>query len=338
MDVGQERAGAVGEFVLHAGRNLSVCVEYELTDRTELDIRIMPPLYATWWAFVLYALLLALAVWLYIHFVRSRERLKAQIRIEQQQAQQAEENNQSKLRFFTNVSHEFRTPLTLIVGQLDMLLQQPTVPPLIYNRVLSIRRNAVNMQNLINELLEFRKVEQGHLSLHVAEHDVVRFAHEVYLSFSDYAKSRDITYRFLCQDEHIMMWYDETQLQKVLYNLLSNAFKYTPQGASITLSLEAQVDQVLIRVADTGVGISTTDIKRIFDRFYQAENGVNMSNLSPGTGIGLALSKSVVADKFRNVRLIHCDKSIIKFLEILNICFLSVSHFKYWILYFIFLF
>ncbi|MBR1630843.1 MAG: helix-turn-helix domain-containing protein [Paludibacteraceae bacterium] len=269
-------------------------VDGSLLSARQLDIHIRPPFYATWWAFVIYALLATTLIVAAFGFVRSRERLRARIRLEQQQARQTEEDSKSRLRFFTNVSHEFRTPLTLIAGQMDMLLQQGNIQPTVYNRILGMRRNVVNMQSLINELLEFRKVEQGYLTLHVSEHDMVAFAHEVYLSFADYAKARNIDYRFVCEEERLPMWFDEVQMQKVLYNLISNAFKFTPQGAGITLSIQTTAEEVILQVADTGIGIKADDIRRIFDRFYQAENGTQLSQVSPGTGIGLSLTKSIV--------------------------------------------
>ncbi len=170
---------------------------------TNLKIVVKPPYYKTWYAYIAYVLLVLLMIWRYLIFNHSKVLLKTSLEYEKKQIEHIEEVNQSKLRFFTNISHEFRTPLTLIAGQVDMLLQMHKVQPAIYNRILSIKRNTANMQNLINELLEFRKSEQGHLTLKVSEHDLVKFLYEIYISFSEYANFRQINFNFECTDEAI---------------------------------------------------------------------------------------------------------------------------------------
>lgn len=261
---------------------------------TSLEIRIKPPFYRSWLAFLIYLILLFIIIWRIIEFNRSKLLLKTSLDYEKKDKENMETANQSKLRFFTNISHEFRTPLTLISGQVDMLMQSQNVPPTIYNRVLSIKRNTLNMKNLINELLEFRKTEQGHLNIKVSNQDFVAFMYEVYLSFSEYAAYRAIKFDFECQDEKIPLWFDAVQMQKVFYNLISNAFKYTPKDGSIDITVTEQADLVEVKITDSGVGISAEAIEKIFDRFYQAEYGLQISNMAPGTGIGLALTKSIL--------------------------------------------
>ena len=259
-----------------------------------LKITISPPFYRAWYAYCVYLAIVILIVWSYLVSSRSKLLLKASLEYEKKEKQHLEETNQSKLRFFTNISHEFRTPLTLINGQVDMLLQTHNIQPTIYDRILSIKRNTLNMQNLISELLEFRKSEQGHLKIKVSRRDIVKFVYEIYLSFLEYANYRQITFRFECADDAVDLWFDPVQLQKVFYNLISNAFKYTPQGGNVNILMEQGAETVSVQVFDSGIGISEEDIKKIFDRFYQAENGMQINNTALGTGIGLALTKNIL--------------------------------------------
>ena len=269
-------------------------IDKELITSTELNIRVFPPFYLTWYAYLFYILLIAFAVWRYVLFSRARLLLETSLTYEKKEKEHIEEVNQSKLRFFTNISHEFRTPLTLIAGQVDMLLQTHNIQPSVYNRILSVKRNTLHLQSLINELLEFRKSEQGHLQIKVSRQDIVKFLYEVYLSFSEYANYRQIKLQFECSEPEIPLWFDSVQMQKVFYNLISNAFKYTQKEGTIRLQLMQTENEVLVTIHDSGVGISAEAIEKIFDRFYQAENGLQISNMVPGTGIGLALTKNIL--------------------------------------------
>ncbi len=285
---------------LGAGK-YNLCVEgispadHSVIARTNLDIQVNPPFYKTWYAYILYLLAAALIIWRYMAFTRSKLLLKTSLEYEKKEKAQLEEVNQSKLQFFTNISHEFRTPLTLITGQIDILLQTQNINPAVYNRILNIKRNAANMQNLISELLEFRKSEQGYLNIKASRQDIVSFVYEIYLSFQEYAVYRNISLDFITQEEKIMLWFDPVQMQKVFYNLISNAFKYTPEEGTIVIGIEQLTDTVEISVKDSGTGISEEDaVNKIFDRFYQAENGLQINNMMPGTGIGLALTKNIL--------------------------------------------
>lgn len=261
---------------------------------TYLQMQVFPPFYRAWYAYLFYILALVFLIWRYVVFTRSKLLLKTSLEYEMKQKEHIEEVNQSKLRFFTNISHEFRTPLTLIAGQVDMLMQTSNIQPAVFNRILNIKRNTLNMQNLINELLEFRKSEQGHLSVKVVQRDIVEFLYEVYLSFSEYANYRNIRFEFKNAGQHIKLWFDPVQMQKVFYNLISNAFKYTPKAGEISIGLSETATEVIIEVNDSGIGIAPEAIEKIFDRFYQAENGLQINNMTPGTGIGLALTKNII--------------------------------------------
>lgn len=269
-------------------------IDGQLIVSTDLNIRVYPPWYLEWYAYLFYVLLIVFAVWRYVIFSRARLLLETSLTYEKKEKEHLEEVNQSKLRFFTNISHEFRTPLTLIIGQIDMLMQMNNILPSVYNRILNVKRNTLNMQNLINELLEFRKSEQGHLNIRVCERDLVKFLYEIFLSFSEYATYRQIKFNFDCKDEQIMLWFDPAQMQKVFYNLISNSFKYTPKDGAITIAIHQAAETARIEIMDSGIGINAEAIEKIFDSFYQAENGLQINNMLPGTGIGLALTKNIL--------------------------------------------
>lgn len=201
-----------------------------------------------------------------------------------------EKLNQAKLHFFTNVSHEFRTPLTLIISQIELMLQNEQVPSSFRNGISNIKKHARQMKQLITELLDFRKFDQHYIQLKLSEQSLNSFLEEVYLSFSAYADQKQISYYFYPLPEKTLIYIDEWQMRKVLFNLLSNAFKHTPDGGTITLSVsQNKEEEVIITVEDSGNGISKEDLKRIFDRFFQADNQNRI-----GSGIGLALTKSIV--------------------------------------------
>lgn len=257
-----------------------------------LNIHVAAPFYANPYAYSLYALLFMGVLYIFFLFKMRQTRLQSSLEGEKKEKERIEELNQSKLRFFTNISHEFRTPLTLIIGQLEAIMQINKLEPLIYKRILRVYKNAWHMRNLITELLDFRKQEQGYLKLKVEERDLVTFIHEIYNSFYEYARMKNISYSFKHAEEAISAWFDPVQLQKVVFNLLSNAFKYTPEGGTITISLRHTSTQAFITVSDNGTGIPQEAINKIFDRFYQADS--TSSSFSLGTGIGLALAKGIM--------------------------------------------
>lgn len=256
-----------------------------------LNIEVLPPFYKTTIAYLIYLITIAAILYYLIRSYKQRVKLQASLEYEQKHLQDIENLNQTKLRFFTNISHEFRTPLTLIIGQLESLLNVQRFTPAVYNKILKIYNNSLQLKELISELLDFRKQEQGHMKITVSEHDIVDFLYGNYLLFEEYAKTKEVTFIFEKDSDAIYVWYDQKQLQKVLNNLLSNAFKYTKEGDTITIAVSKKDDEVIIEVRDTGIGISPEDIGKIFDRFYQADR---LGSVNAGTGIGLALSKGIV--------------------------------------------
>lgn len=259
---------------------------------SSLDIRIKPAWYFTWWAYLIYIIAIFGFVGRIIITYKHRMDLQAQLKYERNYVKSIEELNQSKLRFFTNISHEFRTPLTIIIGQMEMLLQVKTIAPMVYNKILRTYKSCLQLQELINELLDFRKQEQGKMTLKVSEYNIVNFLHATYLLFQEYAANRNINFHFNKSNDNITVWYDAKQLQKVVNNLLSNAFKYTPDGGEISLSVAKRGQEVIVYVADNGCGIPKEEQGNIFNRFYQTETA--QTSQKTGSGIGLALAKGIV--------------------------------------------
>ena len=260
-----------------------------------LKIHVLPPFYKTVWAYLIYILSVGSLLWYLIRAYKMRFKLRESLKYEKKHAQDIELLNQSKLRFFTNISHEFRTPLTLIISQVETLLQVQNFTPTLYNKVLSIYKNSIQLRELITELLDFRKQEQGHMKIKVASHNIVSFLYENYLLFLEYASTHQIHFDFKQEVETLDVWYDQKQMQKVVNNLLSNAMKHTKAEDSITLSVSRDEKNAIIRVTDTGEGIDAKEVDKIFDRFYQIDPiDVQDANKSTGTGIGLALTKGIV--------------------------------------------
>lgn len=281
-------AGSYNLLIKPAGKDESLCPQVHLT------IHVLPPYYKTPLAYFIYLSVLGALLWYLIRTYKSRIKLRESLKYEQKHIQDVEALNQSKLRFFTNISHEFRTPLTLIVAQVETLLQLQNFTPTIYNKVLSIYKNSIQLRELITELLDFRKQEQGHMKIKVSPHNIVNFLYENYLLFLEYASSRQINFNFEKETDSMEVWYDQKQMQKVINNLLSNAIKHTEAEGTITLSVKTEGKNAVIHVTDTGIGIDAKEVDKIFDRFYQIDQMDSTDANKTGTGIGLALTKGII--------------------------------------------
>lgn len=277
-----------GEYILSlkaVGKRKDYETEYRL------GIKVLPPFYKTTWAYVFYVLAGGSIIYFLVRVYLVRFRLRESLKYEQQHLHDVELLNQSKLRFFTNISHEFRTPLTIIIGQMEMLLQLQAFAPSVYNKILNVYKNALQLRELISELLDFRKQEQGHMKIMVSCHDLIDFIYENYLLYVEYAATRQIDFHFERDLEKLEVWYDAKQIQKVMNNLLSNAFKFTPQGGTVLIRVYRNQDEAIVEVQNSGEGISQENIDKIFTRFYSVDPA---SDMVEGTGIGLSLSKGIV--------------------------------------------
>lgn len=262
-------------------------------DYAELHIKVLPPFYATPLAYFLY-LLLIMGILVYFRYsMLRRERLKFEIEQDQLLSKRNREMDEMKLRFLTNVSHEFRTPLTLILTPLDKLQKQAKAST--DKKLLEvIDRNAKQLLSLVNQLLDFRKLELHGLRYNPSYGDIVFFLKEVINNFEDAFNKKSLEFTFEHSTEYFMFYFDKEKLQKVMMNLLSNALKFTREHGKVTVQLIVNDNQtkVDIIVQDNGVGIVNEDLDKIFVRFYQSENNRKLG-LS-GSGIGLNLAREMV--------------------------------------------
>ncbi|WP_217277299.1 hybrid sensor histidine kinase/response regulator transcription factor [Pedobacter foliorum] len=276
---------------------------------TSIKIHVMPPFWRTAYAYVLYVSVV-LGTLLYIRhrgiqklkmeFAVIQEKMNAQQLIEQErkEGERLRELDKLKIKFLTNLSHEFRTPLSLIIGPIDRLLTENRSAE-IAAPLNMIKRNTRRLLNLVNQILDFRKMADQELRLNLSEGDIVSFIKDVLASFEDLSERKQIQLVFKSQLNCFYTSFDEDKIERVLFNLLSNAFKFTPVGGTISLELEksalhieAKESLLMIRISDTGIGISEENRERIFDRFYQVDTSASV--LNQGSGIGLSIAKEFI--------------------------------------------
>ncbi len=255
-----------------------------------LEIVITPPWWATWWAYTFYGLLLLAAAYGVMRLAAYMIRMRNEVYINDRLAE-------LKIRFFTNVSHELRTPLSLIKGPIEELANKEKLSPEGKEYLGLIERNAHKMLQLVNQILDFRKVQNGKMSMSVSYVDLTGMVEMLMREFKLLADERNITFTLEKPEERIMAWCDAEKIGVVLNNLISNAFKYTGEGGSICVAMgyDHARRKCTIRVEDDGVGIPKSQLEQIFERFSQASNQVSGDNVPAGTGIGLSLSKEYVA-------------------------------------------
>jgi signal transduction histidine kinase/ligand-binding sensor domain-containing protein/DNA-binding response OmpR family regulator len=262
---------------------------------TTVKITISPPFWRSNFAFALYALAiiggLLLARWL----ILTKERMNYRIAHERREAQRMHELDMMKIRFFTNVSHEFRTPLSLIITPVEKLLTHSTDKEQ-QNQYQLIHRNAKRLLNLVNQLLDFRKMEVQETKFSPSEGDIIRFIKELVNSFSDISEKKNIALSFSSTVEGFETLFDQDKVEKIIFNLLSNAFKFTPEHGTVAviLNLESQgaMSNLRIEVRDSGIGVPEDKQEKIFERFFQHDTPRSIVN--QGSGIGLSITKEFV--------------------------------------------
>lgn len=259
-----------------------------------LGIVVNPPFWMSWWAYLLYTIGLVVVLFLARYRMLKREREKFHLQQIENEVAKNEEINNMKFRFFTNVSHELRTPLTLIISPLEGMLKE-TTDELQSTRLQLMYRNAQRLLHLVNQLLDFRKGEMSTHQLSLSEGDIISYVHSVCNSFLLMADKKHIQFSFFSGIDTFSMAFDADKVGKIVMNLLSNAFKFTPEGGRVTVMIEhvaGTPDMLEIKIADTGIGISDVDKEHIFERFYQADHkGVEETT---GNGIGLSLVRDFV--------------------------------------------
>ena len=254
---------------------------------TVLHIRVLPVWYCTWWALSLFALSFMLVVFGIVRYFWLRKSMQAEILMERLDKEKQEEISQMKIRFYVNISHELRTPLTLIVAPLQELLSRIS-GHWEHEQLLYIQRNTNRLLHLVNQLMDYRRAELGIFELRLVSANAYKRVLNSFMNYESLSKKKDIDYNFYTELQDKELLFDENYLDLIVNNLLSNAFKYTEEGESITVKLYQEAGDLVLQVTDTGIGIPKEKQEKIFERFYQVESG------REGSGIGLSLVQRLV--------------------------------------------
>lgn len=262
----------------------------EYGTETDLEITILPPLWRTRAAYALYLLVLLVMTYLAYRIALRFVRLKNNLKVEKRVAE-------SKLRFFTNISHEIRTPLTLILGPVEKMVQETNLPVEVRHQLAVVHRNTKRLLRMVNMILDFRKIQHEKINLRIQEIDLIPFLNQIYESFEAQARQKQIRFNLIYDqsDEHLTVWGDIQKLDIVVFNLLSNAFKFTPESRSISIMVSREHDErdwIRIQVSDTGIGIDKDKLDLVFNRFFVSHT--QEGNEYQGTGIGLSLSQEYI--------------------------------------------
>ncbi|MDO6434784.1 two-component regulator propeller domain-containing protein [Flavitalea sp. BT771] len=275
-----------------------------ITRPATIKIYVKPPFWMTGYAYASYIIIIAFLLWMFrsrgirrlkSKFALEQERLqmKQMIRQERQEAERLHEFDQLRIKFLTNLSHEFRTPISLILGPLEKL-RESEADQYKQEQLTMVKRNARRLLNLVNQLLDFRKLEEHELKLNCIEADIVPFIRETAESFRDIAERKQIHFAFRTEVGQFYTSFDKEKIERILFNLLGNAFKFTGKEGKISLELMRvqPTNELVIKISDTGIGMSADERQRIFDRFFQGNTHASVMN--QGSGIGLAITKEFV--------------------------------------------
>ena len=275
-----------------------------------LAIVVQPPLWRTWYAYLFYVIALAAIIYGILYYVNIKRNLEAGLKMKQLEKQKQEEFHQAKIRLFTNFSHELRTPLMLIITPFEELVKRVDIPAELHDKLSIIYKNAQKLLLLVNQLMDLHKNQAGSMDLKVSEGDICEYIKEIYYAFNQIALTNEVKFTLNCTPKTINGWFDKSLLEKVVFNLLSNAFKYTASGESVLMEVsevtlkeldpkridglykDENSQYVILKVKDSGKGIEEGEADKIFTPFYQIPetSGINLS----GTGIGLSLVYTIV--------------------------------------------
>ncbi len=301
-------------FRVKAGKDLN-----SWNEEASLHIEVLPPWWKTTWANIMYLMVFGLLLYLFQRELNNRAKMKSHLEMEKYKHERDNQQNREKFQFFTTLSHELRTPLTLILGPLDRIINSKDVNNRVLKNLQLMQSQAQRLHKLTNQLMNFRKYEIENLKLRAAKGDITQFLKEICLAFKQHAETNKVVFNVSHPDDPVDAYYDRDKLEIIIVNLLSNAFKFTPQDGEVNFHVSS-VDKraanhktseksnipkaihgelpekaekvVQIKIEDTGIGIPEDQLTRIFDRYYQANNVQNIS--SHGTGIGLEIVKNYV--------------------------------------------
>ncbi|MEM8526111.1 MAG: two-component regulator propeller domain-containing protein [Bacteroidota bacterium] len=260
------------------------------SEAAEYSFTIRPPWWLTWWAYVLYFLLFCSVLYAISLMLQRRWELRNAYEQKEQEAQRLQELDTFKSRLYTNLTHEFRTPLTVILGMVNQMREAPK--QYFDEGTQLIERNGKNLLRLINQLLDLSKLENKSFQLQLQQSDIIAYLRYLTQSFQTYANGKNLSLEFFATQETLVMDFDVEQIKQIMTNLISNAVKYTPSGGAIKVKVKQEGAQLFIDIQDTGVGIAPRDLPHIFDRFYQVD--ASSTRAGEGTGIGLAHTQELV--------------------------------------------
>ncbi|WP_160150102.1 hybrid sensor histidine kinase/response regulator transcription factor [Parabacteroides sp. Marseille-P3160] len=273
--------------------HLIVREEADPARRIQLEIVVKSPYWLSLPAIALYSFLIFALIYWIVRFYRSRSRLKISLALEKKELERIETVNKHKIEFFTNISNEFRTPLTLIVASLDRLMHDTS--QIGKGRIERIRRQVVRLQELMTELLDFRKMESGSLRLKVRTANISQFVQEILGSFSEYTAEKKVNCRFLGANDGLYIWFDPAQMQKVFYNLLSTAFKATPPKGEVVMSVQRKNNKMEIRIGYQLSDYDLSGVEQFIEDFNHPEESKKEGiTLFSDRGIGLAFSRGII--------------------------------------------
>ena len=276
---------------------LQLCVCREdgsMSKPCELRISVAPPFYRTTLMYIVYALIVITLLYLQWRNMRKRQQERTEKQRQQMERQKIEQITEMKLQFFTNISHDLRTPLTLIISPLEHImkkLEDGRTPENMMAQLKNVYKNAQLLLKEVSALLDFRRLDAGGETLNLQSGDIVDHLNSILVSFGDYAEERGIRLSFEHDVDSYVMDYDREKMNKVVYNIFSNALKFTPSGGSVALAFRIDGDNAIISVADTGKGIPDSDKPNIFKRFYQSASN---DSSQTGSGIGLHIASDYV--------------------------------------------
>jgi signal transduction histidine kinase/ligand-binding sensor domain-containing protein/DNA-binding response OmpR family regulator len=256
----------------------------------KLNIVILPPWWRTNWAYMVYFVIIFGIGYTIFYLIRNRVRAVNELKIEKIKKEQNDLLNEQKLSFFTNISHEIRTPLTLILGPLENIIDSQKKDSLIYRQLDMMKKNTELLLQLVNQLLDFRKIENNKIKLKVTNINLNAYIIQTLEQFKGKTNQKNISLQFLAKSQSIELWADNDLLQKIIFNLLSNAIRFTKPNGKIIVSIEENSEFIHLIIKDNGKGITKNDLPNIFKRFYQSPD-----NIEGGSGLGLSLVKKMIA-------------------------------------------
>jgi len=261
-----------------------------------IKLIVLPPFWRTWWAYLVYTIMIAGLLYLTREYTVSRTNMKNNVLVERIKREKDAEINNLKIKFFINISHEIRTPLSLILAPLEKLVRSAEPSPEIKKHLEIMYINAQRLFNLINQLLDFRKIETGNVHLNVAPYDVIAVILEIKKAFDENAALKNIKFTIESNVKTLRIWFDPDSFEKIMFNLLSNAFKFTPVEGVVQITINQLIDdngcEIIVR--DNGIGVPSDKLEKLFDRFYQVDTKSFLKHDAIGSGIGLSIVRNLV--------------------------------------------